>query len=268
MRTETFLNGFDDFIQRTKIVMRAMDQSSEGFAIADADGTLLYANRTFAEMHGMESEDLIGKHASRFNSEEKSKGYTFVRKQLEETGCFKGEVQHKKMDGTLFPVLERNLLVQDEEGNGIGIVVTASEISEIDRLRESSEDRLRLYDRERSEQRLRWFRSHRPDKMFPGHDYLLKAYHVLLERLQSNEAECPVIHKDAGRLVFHSANFCPTLEACKILNLDTRKVCRVYNEISTDLLVKEIHPQLKFTRNYKKLRPYWGYCEEIIELEE
>jgi ribosomal protein S18 acetylase RimI-like enzyme len=139
---------------------------------------------------------------------------------------------------------------------------------EIERLRKASEDKLRSYDRERSEKRLRWFRSHRPDKMFPGDDYLLKAYHVLLERLQSNEAECPVVYHDTGKLVFHSANFCPTLEACRILQLDTRHVCRLYSEPSTDRLVREIHPKLKFTRNYEKLRPYWGYCEEIIELEE
>lgn len=32
--------------------------------------------------------------------------------------------------------------------------------------------------------------------------------------------------------------------------------------------MKQIHPKLKFTRNYEKLRPYFTYCEEIIELEE
>lgn len=37
-------------------------------------------------------------------------------------------------------------------------------------------------------------------------------------RLQSNEAECPVIYEDAGKLVFHSGNFCPTLEACCTVN--------------------------------------------------
>jgi hypothetical protein len=138
---------------------------------------------------------------------------------------------------------------------------------EIERLREVSEDRLRSYDRERSEKRLLWFRSHRPDKMFPGDDYLLKAYRVLIDRLQTSEVDCPIVHKDERKLIFHSQNFCPTLEACKILNLDTRQVCRVYNEISTDLLVKEIHPQLRFTRNYEKLRPHFAYCEEIIEFE-
>ena len=59
-------------------------------------------------------------------------------------------------------------------------------------------------------------------------------------------------------------NFCPTLEACKILNLDTRKICKLYNENATDVLIKQIDKNLIFVRNYKKLRPYSEYCEEMI----
>jgi len=84
-----------------KIVVRAMDQSSEGIAVADRNGTIIYANRTFAEMHGAACEDLIGKHASHFNSMEESKESEFLKKQIEETGRFREEIRHKKIDGTL-----------------------------------------------------------------------------------------------------------------------------------------------------------------------
>jgi hypothetical protein len=67
-----------------------------------------------------------------------------------------------------------------------------------------------------------------------------------------------------NKIIFHSKNFCPTLEACKILEYDTRYICRHYNENSTDILVKQINRDLQFTRNYKKLRPYSEYCEEMI----
>jgi PAS domain S-box-containing protein len=136
MTTEPALNAFDDFVQRMKIILRAIDQSSDGIAIADTSGIILHVNRTFAEMHGAACEELIGKHLSHFNSMEESKEYLSVKEQLEETGQFRGEVQHKKLDGTVFPVLERSLLVRDEKGNRIGTVVTAGEIREIDRLRE------------------------------------------------------------------------------------------------------------------------------------
>jgi hypothetical protein len=140
--------------------------------------------------------------------------------------------------------------------------------AEINRLRKASEEQLRSYDLQRSEKRLQWFRRHRPDKKFPDDNDMLKAYRVLLDLLQTTEADCPIVYRDDKKLVFRSTNFCPTLEACNILQLDTRHVCRLYNELSTDNLVKEIHPNLKFTRSYEKLRPYYEYCEEMIVVEE
>lgn len=61
-------------------------------------------------------------------------------------------------------------------------------------------------------------------------------------------------------------NFCPTLEACKILGLDTRIICKNVNEKPTDALVKQLNNKLEFARNYEKLRPYCDYCEEMFYL--
>lgn len=68
--------------------------------------------------------------------------------------------------------------------------------------------------------------------------------------------------------MFHSQNFCPTLEACKILGLDTRMVCKTVNEGPTDALVKQFYEKLEFGRNYDKLRPYSDYCEEMVFLKD
>ena len=95
-------------------------------------------------------------------------------------------------------------------------------------------------------------------------DYLERAYRLILLKLGIEEADAPVVFKDAVRLVFHSENSCPTLAACMALGLDTRIVCRKALEKSTDLLVKTIHPSLEFSRNYALIRPYYPYCEEII----
>ena len=77
----------------------------------------------------------------------------------------------------------------------------------------------------------------------------------------------PIIKRSDKEIVFHSKNFCPTLEACKILEIDTRKICRKMNENSTHALIKQINSQLSFSRNYEKLRPYTDYCEEMISIE-
>lgn len=79
-----------------------------------------------------------------------------------------------------------------------------------------------------------------------------------------------------GELVFVSPqkiisrwwNPCPTLEACRKLGLDTRIICQKAYHRPVDMFLKQIHPQLRFERNYDCIRPYTGYCEEIILLDE
>jgi tRNA(adenine34) deaminase len=136
--------------------------------------------------------------------------------------------------------------------------------AEIRKLRGASDDMLLMYDKELSEKRVRWFQEERIDSTRTRDDMLMDAYRVLLKKFCIEEDQAPIVRRNSKEIVFRSMNFCPTLEACKILGLDTRKVCKLYNERSTDALVKLIDPKLEFVRNYQRLRPDYEYCEEII----
>ena len=137
---------------------------------------------------------------------------------------------------------------------------------ELRRLKGASDQRLREYDEELREKRVAWYKAECPDKTTAGRDPLAVAYHVLLSRLGVQEEQAPVVRRNEREMVFHSKNFCPTLEACRILGLDTRKVCRLYNERSTDALVRQVDSRLRFSRNYERIRPYADFCEESISL--
>ncbi|MCX5841384.1 MAG: nucleoside deaminase, partial [Deltaproteobacteria bacterium] len=138
---------------------------------------------------------------------------------------------------------------------------------EIESLRGASDKALKECNLESKRKRLEWYAARR--KVFPaGMHPLEEAYALLLEKLGMTEGEAPIVERDGRRIVFHSLNFCPTLEACRILQLDTRRVCRLYNEGATQELIRQIDPRLSFTRNYGKLRPYSAYCEERIEYSE
>ena len=133
---------------------------------------------------------------------------------------------------------------------------------ELKRLRLATDEQLQAYDRERAVRRIEWYQAQQwPSQM---DDSLELAYQVLLRKLGIHPDQAPVVHKDAKTLVFHSMNFCPTLEACKILELDTRRVCKLHNEISPAALVKEVDSRLVFSRNYDRIRPHSEYCEEQI----
>jgi len=140
--------------------------------------------------------------------------------------------------------------------------------AEIARLRNADAAGLAALNAASVRRRLEWFAANRQNFTELGGDLPEAGYRLLLARLKISEAEAPVVRRTAREIVFHSRNFCPTLEACRILELDTREVCRRLNENATDALVKQIDPRLTFSRNYAKLRPHSEYCEEMIRLEE
>jgi len=52
---------------RTQLLALAVDQSSEGIAIVDLDGTLQYVNGAFAGMHGYAPDEILGKNLTIFH---------------------------------------------------------------------------------------------------------------------------------------------------------------------------------------------------------
>jgi tRNA(adenine34) deaminase len=94
-----------------------------------------------------------------------------------------------------------------------------------------------------------------------------QAYEMVLFRyMKISPEEIPIVEETENRITWVSSNFCPILEACKKLGLDTRVVCKQGAEQSVQDLISKLSPNLIFSRNYKDLRPYGKYCEESFEL--
>jgi hypothetical protein len=90
---------------------------------------------------------------------------------------------------------------------------------------------------------------------------------ALLDYMGLDSREAPVVYEDDRTIIWRSTNFCPTLEACRRLGLDTRIVCRAATEAAVQALISRLGPRLRFSRNYATgLRPYADYCEEQITL--
>ena len=89
--------------ERLRLLSSAVEQSSEGLAIVDQKGNLLFANSSFATMHGYTPEDLVGKHLSIFHTPEQMPSVEAANRHLQETGEFTGEIWHVRRDGSVFP---------------------------------------------------------------------------------------------------------------------------------------------------------------------
>jgi tRNA(Arg) A34 adenosine deaminase TadA len=110
----------------------------------------------------------------------------------------------------------------------------------------------------------------RPDRPSPRQAFEL----LFFDYLQLPENELRVVSETDTEIVWLSLNPCPTLTATQQLGLDTRQVCRAAYEKwqvcraayekSTQAFLSQIDPRLRFLRSYAEIRPYTGYCREMI----
>ena len=89
---------------------------------------------------------------------------------------------------------------------------------------------------------------------------------IFFEHMYIYPPDSVVIEQSPRFIIIRSYNFCPYLEACQRLGLNTKIVCKNICEQPFNAMIKYIHPRLKFSRNYNCLRPEQQYCEEYIEL--
>jgi tRNA(adenine34) deaminase len=123
----------------------------------------------------------------------------------------------------------------------------------------------RTIESEVAQKRITWFKRNYPGLSSHNPPSPRTAYEVLLfDYMGLSEQEAPVLSETDTEIVWLSTNKCPTLEACKRLELDTRKVCRAVYEKPTQALVSQLDPQLRFYRDYQEIRPYSPHCKEMI----
>lgn len=118
---------------------------------------------------------------------------------------------------------------------------------------------------EQQAKRLAWWEANRGKLTLSG-PLVRQAYEMILAAMSLKAEELPVAHEDERSITWRSFNFCPILEACQRLGLDTRVICKGAYEQSVQDLISQLSPGLRFSRNYEDLRPYGEYCEETIGL--
>lgn len=117
------------------------------------------------------------------------------------------------------------------------------------------------------EKRVAWAIAYKGDFKKTGHPVKegQRWFYETSLRLSTPE-DGEIVELSDDKIVSRWWNPCPTLEACKKLGLDTREICKKAYHQPVEELLKQLHPCLRFDRNYECLRPYTAYCEEIISL--
>lgn len=120
-----------------------------------------------------------------------------------------------------------------------------------------------------TKRRLDWFKKNKRVVLKKYKDLPVeeKAYRIIyFDHMKINPEHSKMVRVNQKKIKIESHNFCPYLEACKETGLDTRHICKEIGEPSIQVFCKAIDKKLKFSRNYKKIRPQHLFCEEFIEI--
>jgi PAS domain S-box-containing protein len=108
-----------DWIQQMEQVLETVN---EGVLIADDCRRLVFVNAGFVRMTGLQPEDLVGKAAQLFYTDEE---WAFLEKKIEESiriGHNRYEFTIPKKDGSRVPVIISSRAHIDSDGRHFGIV--------------------------------------------------------------------------------------------------------------------------------------------------
>lgn len=119
--------------------------------------------------------------------------------------------------------------------------------------------------------RIAWIKEHLDEMLvkYRGLSPEEQAYKIVFfEHMGIDPKHSKIVRISPRKIKIISYNFCPYLEACKQLRLDTKFVCKEIGEQSINKMIAIINPNLRFSRNYANIRPHneEEFCEEYIEL--
>lgn len=135
----------------------------------------------------------------------------------------------------------------------------------IEQIRRSEGDYRKIHE-ELKRKRLAWWEANKDKLNLTGSLPRQAFTMILFEYMGLSPEDIQVVYEDERKITWRSFNFCPILEACKRLGLDTRIICKEGNEESVQDFISRLNPKLKFSRSYEKIRPHAEYCEETFEL--
>jgi PAS domain S-box-containing protein len=108
----------------------AVESATDGVAVTDLDGRIIFVNRALARMHGAGSYEIIGKFFKNSFPETYWPALDQAMQQILVDGSWTGELLLHKKDRSTFPAQISASLIKDQGGRPMGILGICQDISE------------------------------------------------------------------------------------------------------------------------------------------
>jgi rsbT co-antagonist protein RsbR len=115
--------------EELRIFKTMADIAPDGFGMADADGTLIYANAAYGDLTGY-GDALVGmKFLDHFSEADRATAIEALTTTAEQ-GDWHGLLNFQRQDGSIIPVDSKGFVTRDEEGNIIAVMGLFRDLSE------------------------------------------------------------------------------------------------------------------------------------------
>jgi PAS domain S-box-containing protein len=119
--------------EKIALLAHSLKSINECVSITDMEDKFQFVNESFLKTYGYNENELIGKNASMVRSPKNSP--ELVKEILPSTlhGGWKGELWNRKKDGREFQIFLSTTIINDKEGNPLGLIGVAIDITELKR---------------------------------------------------------------------------------------------------------------------------------------
>jgi len=137
--------SFRDITERKKaeqqlhLMAHTLKSINESISITDTSNRILFVNAAFQKTYGYTMEELLGQDISMVRSPENDQDTVNQILDITANTGWQGELINRRKDGTDFPILLSTTIISNENGEAIGMVGVAVDISD----RKKSEKLLR-----------------------------------------------------------------------------------------------------------------------------
>ena len=178
--------------ERLGLASQALEHIAEGILILDQDLHVLSANRAYANITGSSQEELIGK--APYSLGEDAMPAVLRKEILRATGSsghWRGELQERRADGGVFPVLASLSVVRDEHGRPSQYVAVITDMTQLHKY----------------EDRMAFLASHDSLSGLPNRFMLMRRLAQAVEHAVSDDSPMALLYLDIDNFALINSSF-------------------------------------------------------------